>query len=571
LASPSRKTLGDLVRDGTFTARHHHTRLEEPDLPWPAFAALQRRYLAAADETGRRAVAREFERLVRDAHEEAQRRETEVGCACPGCVDELAPFSLDHFRSWAAGVKLDNGEGWVLEPFQEAFVSDLFAGFTECWLLVPEGNGKTTLLAGIALYHCEHTIGGWVPVAASSREQAEIMYRQAEGFVMRTQRLRAVFRAQEGYRRVRCDAKGSRIQVFAADDRTGDGVIPTLALIDELHRHRDLRLYRTWRGKLGKRQGQMATISTAGEPGSEFEVTREKIRVAATEEPVIDGAFARVVSGSVCLHEYALAEGSDVENMRVVKTANPFSGVTPEMLAEKHASPTMTPAHWRRFVCNLATADEGREVFIDQAAWDALADRSSGVEPGASVCLGADGSRTWDTTVVAWASAFSDRMDVACRVFSVRPEAPHHVLHPGGRVDFDDVEAFLLDMFDLYAPIETAYDPRYLERSMEIVDVRLPSAAIVAVEPHSKSARDAYQALFTAVADGKLRHNGDPVVSAHLANCAVERDDRTREIRRLRKIDPRKPIDAVPALALAVWRATLAQPSVYESREAVAV
>jgi phage terminase large subunit-like protein len=91
------------------------------------------------------------------------------------------------------------------------------------------------------------------------------------------------------------------------------------------------------------------------------------------------------------------------------------------------------------------------------------------------------------------------------------------------------------------------------------------------VEPHSKSARDAYQALFTAVADGKLRHNGDPVVSAHLANCAVERDDRTREIRRLRKIDPRKPIDAVPALALAVWRATLAQPSVYEEREAVAV
>jgi phage terminase large subunit-like protein len=103
------------------------------------------------------------------------------------------------------------------------------------------------------------------------------------------------------------------------------------------------------------------------------------------------------------------------------------------------------------------------------------------------------------------------------------------------------------------------------------VDVRLPSSSVIAVEPSSKHARDAYQALFEAVADGRLRHRGDPVVAEHLANCTVERDDRTREIRRLRKIDKRKPIDAVPALALAVWRATLAQPSIYEEREAIAV
>jgi hypothetical protein len=35
----------------------------------------------------------------------------------------------------------------------------------------------------------------------------------------------------------------------------------------------------------------------------------------------------------------------------------------------------------------------------------------------------------------------------------------------------------------------------------------------------------------------------------------VERGHRD-EIRRVRKIDERKPIDAVPAMALAVWRAT---------------
>jgi hypothetical protein len=44
------------------------------------------------------------------------------------------------------------------------------------------------------------------------------------------------------------------------------------------------------------------------------------------------------------------------------------------------------------------------------------------------------------------------------------------------------------------------------------------------------------------------------VLAAHLANCAVERG-RQDEIRRITKIDPRMPIDAVPAMALAVWRA----------------
>jgi phage terminase large subunit-like protein len=72
--------------------------------------------------------------------------------------------------------------------------------------------------------------------------------------------------------------------------------------------------------------------------------------------------------------------------------------------------------------------------------------------------------------------------------------------------------------------------------------------------------RDALQTFYRVVSEGTLRHRGDPVIAAHLANCAVERGFRD-EIRRVRKIDERKPIDAVPAMALAVWRATQAETS----------
>jgi hypothetical protein len=103
-----------------------------------------------------------------------------------------------------------------------------------------------------------------------------------------------------------------------------------------------------------------------------------------------------------------------------------------------------------------------------------------------------DGSRTFDTTVVALASEADDgRIDVDARVFSVREDAPHHVLHRGGRVNFEDVEGHVVDLFDCFYVAEAAYDPRYLDRSAEIIDVRMPKATIFPVEPSSKLMREA--------------------------------------------------------------------------------
>jgi phage terminase large subunit-like protein len=215
--------------------------------------------------------------------------------------------------------------------------------------------------------------------------------------------------------------------------------------------------------------------------------------------------------------------------------------------------------------------DEGKEPYIDLTDWDNLADPDLEIPAGAAVCLGGDGSRTWDTTVVAWANADADgTVGVEARVFSVREGIESHVLHRGGKIDFDDVEAFILDQFDRFDVIAAAYDPRYLERSMDIVQNRLPAANVKAVEPSSKDMRDALQAMFNLAAEGKLRHRGDPVLRAHVANTGVERGYGS-EIRRVLKVDQRLPIDAVPALALAVWGAIKDSGSVYRERDMVMV
>jgi phage terminase large subunit-like protein len=295
---------------------------------------------------------------------------------------------------WAFDLELDNGEPWVVERHFEAVSADYFAGVPETWDIRPEGNAKTTEWAGMAVYLLEHRRRAAIPWAASSREQAEIGYRQAEVLVLGSPRLRAFMKCQEGYRRIKNMQSGGRIQVFAADDNHADGIIPTDAFLDELHRHKNLRLYRTWRGKLLKRGGQMATFSTAGEPGSEFEEMRERIR---QETPIVESRAGSTYCRSehIALHEFAVPEGGDIEDMQVVKLANPFSGLTVDDLTAKRATPTMTVQHWSRFVCNLPTRSVAAAIQELEFHNAATAER---IPAEADVWVGLDVGWRWDTT-----------------------------------------------------------------------------------------------------------------------------------------------------------------------------
>jgi phage terminase large subunit-like protein len=437
------------------------------------------------------------------------------------------PFTLAHFRAWASDLILDTGESWHPQPFQDAFLEDVFSGISECWLVVPEGNGKTTLVAGLALYHCEHRSHAAVPVAASSREQAEIMYRQAEGFVLRSERLYESvhsplqlvkgkrktqvprFVCLEGYRRINHFA-GGRIQIFAADDRTGDGVIPTLGILDEMHRHRDLALYRTWAGKLTKRGGQIVGISTAGEPGSDFEETRKRIRSLATTT-TRKGAFVRAASPRMVLHEWALPNTADVEDFDAVNSANPFTGVTVPLLREKFASPTMTMDHWLRFVCNRPTRSV--QAAIQEAEW-ADAKVKSEIPAGEPVWLGLDVAWKWDTTaaVPLWWKSPTYRLLGSAEVF-VPPR-------DGSSLDPALIEAGLLRIHDRNPVHTVVMDMTRAEQLGRWIEEHLGAAVIDRPQTIPLAIED-YERFMEALRMGWLKHQGDAALTSHALNAVA--------------------------------------------------
>jgi phage terminase large subunit-like protein len=430
------------------------------------------------------------------------------------------PFTVAHFRVWAERLKLKDGTLFELEPFQALFLEDLFARdangvpvFEELWLVIPEGNGKTTFMGLVALYTIEHKPEAWVPVAASARDQAvDLTYRICSGFVQRNgldAKYGGPFVLHPGYRSIQHDGSLGTMKIFASDAASGDGTDPVgFALIEELHRLPSMDLYETWAGKLEKSDSQLVIVSTAGAPGSPFEELRTRMRQDATDADR-NGCFIRATAPGSVLHEYALPEDGDPEDLELVLAANPFSRKTLDSLARKRAKNSWNPSHWRRFTCNLPTRDG--VAAITEAEWYAavVEDEIPEKQP---IWLGLDLAFVWDCTAL---------VPLWWRDTGYRLLGPAVILEPprtGDQLDSHLVEAALLDMHKRN-PIHTVVmDPSKAEQLAQWIDETLGCLVVKRAQTNSFACVD-YAHFMEALRLGQLHHTGDPGLTKHVLNA----------------------------------------------------
>lgn len=438
------------------------------------------------------------------------------------------PFTVDHWLKYSRNFVLDNGDKWEPEEFEIAFAEDLFAGYRQIWLVIPEGNGKTTLLAGMALYHCDYTSDALVPIGASSREQIGILHNQATGFIRRTPGLGKRFKIYDGYREIHSLARGlGVIKVYAADEKTGDGVIPTLCLLDELHRHKTLGLYRTWEGKLDKRGGQLVAISTGGEPEGEFEAIRSG-HLQHAGDIKREGVYIRAASGGMVLHDFALRDKKDIEAMEAaakqrtslppevlarIKEANPLSTITTKSLAAKFDSPTLDINHFKRMTCNIATrlGDDG----VDPKEWDALAVEKVEPSEGAYKLGFLDLGWKIDTTAVGILSWEDHNRRLLIKIAVLEPP-----------VEEKDIVEALCEGQRLYAPEGWVYDPNAGGQQMAqlLENGEHPQQGELEFEFIDHGQSNAPMCLASSRFDEALRnrwfeHDGDAEMRTHVLNA----------------------------------------------------
>jgi phage terminase large subunit-like protein len=421
--------------------------------------------------------------------------------------------------------------GLRLEPFQKRIAKAAAGPEREFVALLPRGQGKTTLLAAIALHHLIVVEGAAVYCAASSREQAHILYEAAAAFARRLENDHVVVRHLE----LRwCDDPDEpnvfsrHLRVLAADAPRLHGLTPSLAIIDELHAHPSDEVYLAMRTAMLKRPGsKLLVISTAGQ-GADSPLGR--LRGRALAQPTIrrNGALTDVQGPSLRLFEWSVPEDTSIDDMREVKKANPASWITLDALREQREA--VAEVAFRRFHANQWTAKVG--AWLPAGAWQACAGQPR-FQEGERIWVGVDvGGERADSAVV-WVN---ENLHVGVETWS-------------GDDAVLDVAVFVGELAERFQIVEAVYDPwRAGQMAQEWEQRGIPAVAF----PQSDSRMiPASECLYDAVVHGRLVHPDDPELNAHV-HAAVAKQSRRGW--RLEKADRASKIDAVIALAMAVDR-----------------
>jgi phage terminase large subunit-like protein len=437
--------------------------------------------------------------------------------------------------------------GLKLEPFQKRIVADLYSERREALVLIPRGNGKTTLLAALALWHLISRPDAKIAIGAASREQAGVLFEIAYSMASHP----TIAKRVEITRREIRSAHGW-LKVVSSDGPKQHGLDLTLAIVDELHAHKNDELYIALRTGLLKRpDAQLWTITTAGVGEySALGQLRARARKLKIER---DGYLTRAIGPHLAMLEWALPEDADIDDMGLVKAVNPASWLTEESLGEQREA--VHDIAFRRYHANQWVSSEAPWISAD--VWDAN-DGEPQMLASLETTIGVDASIRRDATAVATVQRHPDGTYHA--TFKVWEPSK------GRDVQLEQVEAHIREQAQLYNVTGVTFDPQFFHRSAQTLD----DEGIPMVEWRQDNSRmcPATHTLHEAVTSGKLHHGGHPVVRQHALNAGVKETERGL---RIKKTSSSGPDDAIVALAMAVeWasRQTEVKRSRYSESDA---
>ncbi|MCV2449047.1 terminase large subunit [Paracoccus sp. DMF] len=224
------------------------------------------------------------------------------------------------------------GKSFVLQPWQAFVVGAVFGWkradglrrFRTAYVEVARKNGKSALLAGIALYAliADGEAGAHVYAAATTRDQARIVFGEAERMVAASPALTA--RVTRTVNNLAVLPTASWFRPLSADASKMDGLNVHLAAVDEVHEHPGPEIIQKLNTATGaRRQPLIVEITTAGYDRHSVCRQHHEFSVKALEGSVphdaADSWFAFIAT---------IDEGDDWTDPQVWEKANPSLGVT---------------------------------------------------------------------------------------------------------------------------------------------------------------------------------------------------------------------------------------------------
>lgn len=416
---------------------------------------------------------------------------------------------------------------------------------------LPRKNGKSTLAAALALYLAgpDGEASPEVVIAAGSRDQAAIVFNQAREFVEASPALSDWYTAQRYL--IRCHDTNGIIKRISADGKLQHGLNPHGIVIDELHAfltEAQTELYTAMVTSTGAReQPLIVIITTAGHDMESIlgQLYRRSLELGDVQRrPGL--TIARDEANKFLFWWHGANKDASIDDDQEWMRANPASWITRDDLRMQLHSPAMDDNSFRRLHLNQWTA--ARDAWLPAGTWQALVSPAE-IPEGALVSVGVDVALYHDNTAVVVSHIDAAGSEILrSHVWSANPELPADE-YCSDKIDLFAVGDYIRELATRYEVCIVLYDPRFFEAiAQQLADEGLPVAPM-----HQSSApmADAYQEFYVAARTGVIRHNGDPILAAHVEGTAAKRTERGWQVSKLRS----KKIDACVAACMALYGA----------------
>ncbi len=482
---------------------------------------------------------------------------------------------------------------WLVVVFGWRRIADGRRRFTNVYIEVARKNAKSTLTAGVVLYcfTCEGEPAPYVFIGATTGAQAQKVFHPARMMALKTPALCEAFGLKVWAKSI-TEPGGGYVQTINSKASTQDGHNPHVAVLDELHAHKDRALHDVMRSAMGARKSPLFwKITTAGfsTHGVCFEQRRMVVKIL--EGALVADHYFGVIYTLDTAADYDDGRPDDdpFDETKWIK-ANPLLGVSVQLdelrgfATEARNSPESEGEFRTKRLNQWLNASS---AWLNMAKWQACADPTLSWDDfdGLECFVGADLADKDDICALVLAAFDRDGRLLIKPVFYLpeavltnathgegEDEAPYrtwakqgHIrLTPGDWVDHNEVERQIREWRERYAARRATFDQFAAAQAMatrlnEDGDPDRPFAGVL--PKNARNVTDPAMDLEARVKAGphRLRHDGNPVMNWMASNAVVTRRvDGTIIPKKESPMSPNK-IDGIDAAVNAIAPAVAVQ------------
>lgn len=503
------------------------------------------------------------ERAVRD-HETGPERGLIFKPNWPRFVIKYGELCKQSTGKWA-------GKPFIHDPWQAFITSEVFGWFWVdtglrrykiIFIEIPKKNGKSTYLAviGNVCFHGFGEGGAQVYSVAAKKDQARIIFDESMAMIKQSPELLADIVTMSNSMTI--PSKFSKYLPLASQVDTIDGKNPSCNLVDELHRHKNRKIWDLAVTEVAARQGAMLWgITTAGDSpiGVCWDEHEDALQIL---EGVVenDEYFAFVATPD---------KGYDWKDESELYKMNPSLGRALDEDAQlklwrSAIQKQAGQAAFRRYRFNEWTNEVER--WMPAQAWRKCDQRINPDELLGLPCYGGlDLALTDDMSAFYLHFDYNDLWvaqvwyyccEQSVRLRTQEQQLPYEkwvekglVLQTDGNVtDLVFIQDHIISLANQYQIIQTGYDP--FKAQQVAVSLELAGMEMVEIRQTTSALNMAMEGLMRQVLSSGYVHNNHPILRWNAFNVVV-RKDRNGLIAPDR-LKSREKIDGISAASMAI-------------------